>query len=130
MWDGHWGSGCDTRLPAVGAHEEGLVLVEGENAVLLPGLPHAFALRDDRRRGLVGIEHVESDLTGARDDGVHPLGKAADHPNSVGDKRAVNELYRGEPEVGVRGAGAEVHARRGEQSVEGVVPPTEVGLCM
>eukprot|EP00964_Phaeocystis_antarctica_P030441 scaffold17201_cov75-Phaeocystis_antarctica.AAC.1 len=75
--------GLDTRLPAVGAHEEGLVLVEGENAVLLPGLPHAFALRDDRRRGLVGIEHVESDLAGAGDDGVHSVGKAAKHPRDV-----------------------------------------------
>ena len=103
------------------------MLVECENAVLLPGLPHAFALRDDRR-GLVGIEHVESDLAGAGDDGVQPLGEAADHPNGVSEKRTVDELHRGEAEVGDHGAGAKVHARRGEHHEVGVVLPAEVGL--
>ena len=59
------GARGDARLPTVGAHEDGVLLVEDEDAVLLPELPHAAALRNGLLDGgLAGIEDVESDLVG------------------------------------------------------------------
>ena len=103
------------------------MLVEDVHAVLLPGLPDAAPPRDDRR-GLVGIEHVEADLAGVGDDGVLPVGLAADHPRDLDHEGPVDELHRGKLEVGVGGEGGEVHARRGEHGGEDVVPPAPVGL--
>ena len=103
------------------------MLVDDVHAVLLPGLPDAAPLRDDRR-GLVGIEHVEADLAGVGEDGVLPVGVAADHPRDLDHERPVDELHRGELEVGVGGEDGEVHARGGEQGGEGVVSPAPVGL--
>ena len=111
------------RLPAVSAHDQGLVLVNDVHAVLLPGLPDAAPLRDDRR-GLVGVEHVEADLAGVGEDGVLPVGVAADHPRDLDHERPVDELHRGELEVGVGGVGV----NREEVTLTRVFEPVKADL--